>query len=207
MAWRTKSLLGALIATVVIFVAAAPVSASCAAPLSLDEALASADLVVVGTVVAARSNDRIATVAIEDIWKGDAEASIGVAGGPDSLNGATSVDRTYQVGTRYLFFIFEPAVHNSPGTFGARYEDNGCTDTRPYTAALDSLRPASAHRLVSAPSTTPTTSTGSATASNGTNASENRSSIFVIAAAVLLVGGLLAATVIVRHRRGLLAGA
>ena len=134
----------------------ATAAASCAPPLPLDDALAQSDLVVVGTVTATRSNDRIATVAVEDHWKGDSPNVIEVAGGPDAANAATSVDRTYAVGTQYLFFIFDPAAHGSPGTFGARYEDNNCTDTRPYTSDLDRLRPASARRVVSAPPTQPT---------------------------------------------------
>lgn len=196
---RRVAVAGFLCAVFVIG-SASPSAASCAPPLPLTEALASSDLVVVGTVTAARSADRIATVAVEDIWMGDAETVIEVAGGPEQPNAATSVDRTYEVGTRYLFFILEPAQHgNPPGNFPMQYVDNNCSNTRPYTSDLDSLRPASAHRIALAPTTTSTTSTPSA----GTSASENRSPVVVIAGAALFFGGLLTAALIVRHRRGL----
>ena len=109
-----------LLVPVFVVGSASVASASCAAPVPLTDAVATSDLVVVGTVTAARSNNRIVTVAVEDIWRGDADAQIEVAGGPDSLSGATSVDRTYVVGQRYLFFILEPALHGGSGTFGAR---------------------------------------------------------------------------------------
>lgn len=169
---------------VVAFVVGSPSlsSASCAPPVALGHAVATADVVVVGTVTAARSNDRIATVTVEDIWKGDPPSVFDVAGGPDAANAATTVDRTYEIDTRYLFFIFEPAQHGNPGTFGARYEDNICSDTRPYTADLDYLRPASAHRTVT---TTPLAS--AANNSTPTPTGSGRSAPLVIAALVLTI--------------------
>ncbi len=136
---------------------APPAAASCAPPLPIADAVSNSDLVVVGTVTAARSGDRIAGVAVEDIWKGEADSHIEVAGGPDQPGTITSVDRTYVVGTRYLFFIREPARRGGSGTFDAKYEDNECTNTRPYTLALDRLRPTSARRIATTTSTTTTT--------------------------------------------------
>src|SRR3954466_11920007 len=120
---RLKIVIGGFLAVAFVVGSPSVSSASCAPPIALTGAVASAGVVVVGIVTAARSNDRIATVTLEDIWKGDPASVIEVAGGPDAANAATSVDRTYEIGTRYLFFIFEPALHGASGTFGARYED------------------------------------------------------------------------------------
>lgn len=133
-----------------------PTSASCALPVPRADALARADAVVVGTVTATRSADRIATVTVEDIWKGNADLVIEVAGGPDSPNMRTSVDRTFEVGTRYLFFLLERTAQDSRGTFGAFFEDNSCTNTRPYTTDLDTLRPSTARRVATSSPTSPT---------------------------------------------------
>jgi hypothetical protein len=192
------TVLAGLLLEVFLVGSASPAAASCAPALSLADALTSSDLVVVGTVTTARSANRIASVAVEDIWRGDADAQIEVAGGPDSLSGGTSVDRTYLVGQRYLFFILEPGLHGNAGTFGARYEDNGCSDTRPYTADLEQLRPASARRI-SAPSTSPPDSSSSTTAAPVSHDGNGPLVAFVIAG--LLICSALAAVGWRRRRR------
>ena len=169
--------------------------------MPLTDAIGSSDLVLVGTVSSARSNNRIATVAVEDLWKGESGAVIEVAGGPDAANSATSVDRTYTVGTRYLFFIFEPVAHGSPGTFGARYEDNDCTDTRPYTADLDSLRPVSARRVASSPPTAPTAPAQAAPAPAAS--SSDSAAVLYIAAAAGSAVALALLAIFVRRRRAI----
>ena len=190
-----RSVAVALAGTItLLLVIASPAPASGAPPMPLTDAIGSSDLVLVGTVTSARSNNRIATVAVEDLWKGESDAVIEVAGGPDAANRATSVDRTYTVGTRYLFFIFEPVAHGSPGTFGARYEDNNCTDTRPYTADLDSLRPVSARRVASSPPTAPAAPAPAASSSDSAAVS------YIAAAAGSAVAVALLAIVIRRRR-------
>ncbi len=128
-----------------------PAAASCAAPISITDALAHADIVVVGTVTATRSHDRIATVTVEETWKGAVGTTFEVFGGPDRDNEATSVDRTYQVGQRYLLFASEPAAHGNAAIFGGRYEDNSCSTTQIWDPALAQYRPATA---VTAPAST-----------------------------------------------------
>ena len=79
----------------------------------------------------------------------------------------------------------------------ARYEDNGCTDTRPYTADLDQLRPESARRTAvpSTPSSS-SSSTAAVPASHGGNGT-----LVGLVVAGLLVGSALAAIAWrVRHR-------
>jgi hypothetical protein len=112
-------------------------SASCAAlPGQIAGSFASAPVVFVGTVVSTRNGDREATVKIESIWRGpDMVTYVRVVGTPEPGAQATSVDRTYQAGKRYLFV---PENSSSP------FRDNNCTATQPYTSALASQVPADA---------------------------------------------------------------
>ena len=111
--------------------------ASCAGPPSVQEQIASARLVFVGTVAFTSDNDRVARVKVESIWKGpNLPAYVYVHGSP--ISGpftATSVDRTYRPGERDLFVLFSD---REP------FQDNNCSATQPYTAELSSLAPADA---------------------------------------------------------------
>lgn len=109
--------------------------ASCRQPPSMEEAMKSAEIVFVGTVTSTANSDTWATVAIEEIWKGpDQPASVLIKGGPGG-NSATSVDRSFQAGARYLFF---------PSLDGATLADNSCTSTTPWSEDLLALRPSDA---------------------------------------------------------------
>src|SRR5579859_291333 len=92
-----------------VMLAAAPsgVEASCAGPASLPDQIEAAALVFVGTVVYTSDDSRIAYVRVESIWKGPRLAqNVKVFGSPVAgANTATSVDRRYQAGTRYLFVL------------------------------------------------------------------------------------------------------
>ena len=90
----------------------------------------------VGSVVATSNGDREATVKVESIWRGpDMQTYVRVLGTPEPTAQATSVDRTYQVGRRYLFV---PENASSP------FQDNICTATQVFTAGLASQAPADA---------------------------------------------------------------
>jgi len=108
--------------------------ASCAQMPSLQDAVATAPLVFVGTVVSTSDGDRVARVSVESIWKGpDLPAYVDVHGSPASGGvTATSVDRRFRVGERDLFVL----VSDRPP-----YQDNSCSATQPYTAGLDALAP------------------------------------------------------------------
>lgn len=121
-----------------------PAGASCTPPEDVPTAIAKSDIVVVGTVTSTRSQNRIATIHAEEIWKGDVDPSFEVFGGPSSGNMATSVDRTYDIGGRYLLFAHEPAAHGDPPTFGGRYEDSSCSTTQTWSDALGQFRPTTA---------------------------------------------------------------
>ncbi|MEO7555803.1 MAG: hypothetical protein ABIV94_04265 [Acidimicrobiales bacterium] len=149
------SVLCTVASTVFVLVSAGSAAASCAPPLPTRDAITQADAVVVGTVTATRSHDRVATVAVDEVWKGEVGNTLEVFGGPDPENAATSVDRTYEIGVRYLIVAFEPAAHGSPGAIGGRYEDNACSATQPWSDALKTLRPDDARVLTPATATPP----------------------------------------------------
>ena len=139
--------------TVAIFVVLAALGlstgravASCAAPVPLDQAIAEASNVFVGTVAELRFDDRFAVFDVEDVWKGDLPDRVEVNGGPsivdlesagDGVSVATSVDRTYRLGERYLVV--------SHGLDQDVLADNACSATREYADDLVDFRPADAH--------------------------------------------------------------
>ena len=116
-------------------------------PPPIEEAIRDADVVFVGTVTNVANRDRWAIVAVQEVWKGpDMAAVVEIRGGPDG-NAASSVDRTFMAGTRYLFlpFIAEGAL-----------QENSCSSTTEFTADLARLRPATAHPPI-APAPDPAT--------------------------------------------------
>lgn len=111
--------------------------ASCAGGASVQEAIRSAPTVFVGTVTGLSGGDRVATVRVDDVWRGHAiPSSVDVVGTPDLNAAATSADRTYVAGSQDLF------VPDGGGPQG--FTDNNCTATQLYTAGLAALRPANA---------------------------------------------------------------
>jgi hypothetical protein len=109
--------------------------ASCAGPPVLSAQLEAATVAFVGTVVATTDGGRQARVRVESIWKGPSlPLYVDVYGSPASgTNAATSVDRTYQVGQKYLFV---PVDDQRP------FQDNDCTATQPYTTSVAGYAPA-----------------------------------------------------------------
>ena len=107
-------------------------AASCIAPPPLPEAIEQAQVVFVGTVVDLTNNDRTAAFKVDEIWKGEVDAMVTVVGGAVGPNVASSVDRTYVLGTRYLVF---------PHPASGRLTDSSCSLTQPYTDDLAAFRP------------------------------------------------------------------
>jgi hypothetical protein len=112
----------------------ATASASCLAPPPGDDPWAAADAVFLGTVTNVANNGRWATVHVEEIWTGpDQPAEVIVRGGPEGAT-ATSVDRTYIAGIRYVFAVL---------VVEGNLEDNACSATTEADAIdLDAVRPA-----------------------------------------------------------------
>ena len=153
--------------------------ASCLAPPAGGVPWASADTVFVGTVIGLANNDRWATVRVEEVWQGpDQPAEVVVRGGPAG-DAATSVDRTFSLGTRYIF-----AVTVDGGTL----LDSSCSGTTEAGAIdLDAVRPVEVRRPIGA----------SALGDTGIDLGGLTGPLAVAA----IVGGLLAATVfLARHR-------
>lgn len=118
------------------------VAASCIAPPPLPQAIEQAEVVFVGTVVDLTNNDRTAAFKVDAIWKGEVDAVVTVVGGAVGPNVASSVDRTYVLGTRYLVF---------PHPANGQLTDSSCSLTQPYTDDLAAFRPDDA-RVPSRPS-------------------------------------------------------
>ena len=112
--------------------------ASCVEAPTLQTSLGSAALVFVGTVTYTSDADRVAHVRVESIWRGpQLDGYVDVHGSPVSGQGSySSVDRQYSAGTRYLFVLYSA---NQP------LQDNSCSATQPYSAALAAYAPAEAH--------------------------------------------------------------
>jgi hypothetical protein len=112
-------------------------NASCAAPGSLRDSLASAPLVFVGTIDTTSDNDRVAHVRVESIWKGlDLPAYVDVHGSLVSGQfAASSIDRHFRAGERDLFVLYSAS---------APLQDNSCSATQVYTAEIAAMAPAGA---------------------------------------------------------------
>ena len=118
--------------------------ADCMAPPPVDVAVKSADIVFVGTVTEVANGNRWATVSVDEIWAGpDLPNPLLIKGGPDA-NTATSVDRSFEVGVRYLFFPYVDNGGEAAPLQAAGLSDNSCTSTQPMTDEITTLRPADA---------------------------------------------------------------
>lgn len=114
--------------------APAAASASCAMPIPIEEAIRSAEVVITGTVTATENDGRWASVEVHEIWKGpDLPAMVVVRGGPGP-GVASSVDRSFTAGARYLFVV------SLDGQGGL--SDNVCSATTEMGAGDNALRPA-----------------------------------------------------------------
>ncbi|HEY8239393.1 MAG TPA: hypothetical protein VIF63_08145 [Candidatus Limnocylindrales bacterium] len=120
--------------------------ADCMMPPPIEEAVKSAEIVFLGTVTNTANRDSWATVEIEEVWVGpDMPAEVLIKGGPGG-NAATSVDRSFQVGLKYLFFPYiDEGGEVRPGEvpeLAGGLADNSCTSTQQWSPELEALRPA-----------------------------------------------------------------
>jgi hypothetical protein len=117
-------------------------------PPPLPEAYAQAGAVFSGTVEVVEVGARLATVGVDLVWKGEVSSEAKVQG-TDMLdpNMITSVDRTYQPGVEYVFFV-------TAG--GVGFMDNACTSTQVATAELLAQLDELAGSPGSAPAASPT---------------------------------------------------
>ncbi|MFV1999866.1 MAG: hypothetical protein ACC654_05810, partial [Acidimicrobiia bacterium] len=109
-----------------------PALASCAEIPDLETAFADAEVVFIGVVTELSNGNRTAQMQVEEVWKGpQLPDTVTVNGTPDLSSAATSVDRTYELGTYIVF-----PVNSTPP-----FEDNACTLTQRTSAALDVIAP------------------------------------------------------------------
>jgi hypothetical protein len=144
--WRRLAL---LVPAAVLVLLAAPNAAlaDCMMPPPIEDAVKTADVVLVGTVVAVGDQGRRATVEVKEIWRGpDLPATTVILGGQG--DGFTSVDRTFEVGLTYVFF---PSV--DPDT--RALVDNLCTNTTPWLDEYERIRPAEARSPIGDPGSEP----------------------------------------------------
>ena len=140
------ALIIAILASFGLLFAPSAALASCMLPAPIENAVKTADIVFVGTVTGTAEGNRWATVTVEEIWRGpDQPRTVVIRGGPGG-NTATSVDRAFEPGVRYLFF---PIADEAAGL-----SDNSCTNTTPWAEAMVALRPADARQPVGAAPTT-----------------------------------------------------
>lgn len=111
----------------------ATAAARCVEPAPIGQAVATADAVIVGTAVTTEQEGTVANVLVTEIWRGpDLPPNVRVWGGPGG--GRSSIDRTFEAGTRYLFTLtldVDGSLH-----------DSACSSTTPWDATLEALRPA-----------------------------------------------------------------
>jgi hypothetical protein len=108
--------------------------ASCLAdPRTLKEVVRDSNVVFVGTVMSVSNRDRWAVVRVDEVWKGpQLPPEVEVRAGPQSETEATSNDRMFKAGVRYLFV---PLGEASP------FSDNICSHTTEWRDELDAARP------------------------------------------------------------------
>ena len=154
------------------------VLADCMMPPPVEEAAQTAEMVFVGTVAETSNHNSWASVVVDEVWRGpDQPAAVIVKGGPAG-NMATSVDRFFEVGVKYLFF---PYADETGGL-----ADNSCTNTVQWSADLAQLRPADARQPL-----------GATEAESGFDVSDL---IAPLGVAVLVGGALLVAGLLARGR-------
>jgi hypothetical protein len=133
-----------------VLLTAAPAASTECEPLKpLATELAAAPVVFVGRVTGLEHDRRTATFQVEEVWKGDVEASALVHASMWSFEAIEQAerdgaevaagDRRFELGVRYLVL--------PRGASGDLLLDGICTATRQYASRLDRFRPAGAEVL------------------------------------------------------------
>lgn len=122
-------------------------AAACLPPADLGIAIASGEVVIVGIADRVENSGRWATVRVEERWYGAGSVgeAVAVHGGPEPGT-ATSADRTFEAGGRYLF------VTTAANGF---LVDNLCTVTQPWSAELARYRPRGVEPVADRPPSDP----------------------------------------------------
>ncbi len=130
---------GLILAATLVLGTAGTAAASCLSfqdpEAELKKAVATAPVVFVGTVALTQHQGRSALVNVAEVWRGPVlPAQVVVNGSPArEPNAATSIDRNFTSGTKYIFL---PQGNRSP------FSDNACSHTQEFSAEIARLRPA-----------------------------------------------------------------
>lgn len=163
-----------------LLAAPAAALADCQMAPPFEEAATSAEIVFVGTVTNLANEGRVATVRVDEVWRGgEIPAEVTVFGGTDPA-GPMEDDRTFEAGVRYVFFPFVAE---------GRMVDSICTATTPWVEEFAALRPAGAQ--------TPAPSADSAAGPFGAIADL----ALPILTALLIGGAALGVAIVVGRRR------
>lgn len=119
----------------------AVVRADCQPASSIQEALATAEIAFVGTVVAAAGGGPRAAFSVEEIWVGELGATVEVRGMGDA--GLMEDDRQWTLGARYLVI---------PYVDRGALRDSICSATTEWRDELAVLRPEGARAPEESPS-------------------------------------------------------
>jgi hypothetical protein len=131
-----------LLATLALLASPATTLADCMMPPPIEDAVKSAEIAFVGTVTTTSNRNSWASVQVEEVWRGpDQPVTVVIKGGPGG-NAATSVDRAFEPGVKYLFFPY------ADPTLGLA--DNSCSSTTPWAEAMVALRPADVREPIGA---------------------------------------------------------
>ena len=188
----------AVLVVLTVAMETAPARASCAPRSTIEENLARAELVFVGTVVEVTNSDRWARFAVEDTWKGQVDGHrVEIRGGARE-GYAMSNDRKYVRGTRYLVFALAPPTEPRMLALygdGVRFTDNGCSLTQAYTESLAETRPTTARPPAAAPPQEPpveaaSPTTDASTKVRGGDGHRSRGHPFVVVVGVAAVAGM-----------------
>jgi len=189
------------LAMLLALMGAMPASASCARPPAFKESFDRAQVVFVGTAVEVTNFGRWVTFSVSDIWKGEVSGDQTTVRGGQSGGGASSVDRTYLLGTTYLVFAMAPVEYPPYYGEGPSWTDNACSFTQPYNPSLAEFRPGTAHLVGSPPSSRPPSAGAppatAARSASATGVSRGRGWAWAVGA---FIGGTIAAAALLIHR-------
>ena len=167
---RAAALIVAATAALVVLAGIEPAAADCVEPPPLDQAVADAPIVFVGTAVEVDGGST-ARFRVEEVGAGPDLRDVVIRGG-EGGGVVTSVDRSFVEGERYLVL---------PYADGADLRDNSCTSTQLWSEDLAALRPADARTVEAA--------TEGAESATADPSSTLPWALAGLAAAGLLVGG------------------
>lgn len=147
-----RTLLPALMLVPIVLAATAgPALADCQPAPPIEKAVASSEVVFVGTVTVVEGKSSWATVEVTEIWRGpDLEKTVQIRGSVPAGEFGED-DRVLEVGVTYLFV---------PWLVDGAFVESVCTATVPWARAAEALRPPDARQPIGGSAVEPGSTTG-----------------------------------------------